>query len=184
MKNKFILHGGFSQGVKQQDDAFFKEVLEDTPDVTKILLVYFAESPDKVQLRTGQDMEEFDANKGSRELKFKVASETTFEQDCAWADVIYLHGGKTVKLMESLSKYSNISQILSGKIVAADSAGAHVLGELFYSKNSKVVGNGLGILPLKISAHYEEGTPNPFADLQPEVETLLLSEYETRVIYK
>ncbi len=108
MKTTFILHGGFASGIKQQNDAFFKEMLKATPEKAKILLVYFAEVDDKVSLRTKQDTEEFDANRGSKKLQIKVATAGTFQEDCAWADVIYLHGGKTVKLIESLSRYPGI----------------------------------------------------------------------------
>ena len=180
-KTKFILHGGFSQGKKQQNDLFFQEMLKDTPDSVNVLLVYFAEAEEKVQLRIEQDKEEFNKNKGSKNLHFRVASGVTFEKDCAWAHVVYLHGGRTVKIMESLSKYPNINQILSGRTVAGDSAGANALGKLFYSKNSKVIGNGLAILPLKIVAHYEDGVPNPLASIEPELEALLLHEYEMKI---
>lgn len=182
MKTKFILHGGFSPGKKQQDDKFFQEMLKDTNDDVKILLVYFAESDEKVQLRTDEDTESFNKNKDSKDIQLRVASERTFEEDCVWADVIYLHGGKTAKLMESLIKYPNINQMLSGKTIAGDSAGAHALGKWFYSKNSKVVGKGLGTLPFKITAHYENGTHNPLAAFEPELETLLLHEYEIKII--
>jgi len=182
MKSKFILHGGFAQGEKQRDDLFFQEMLKDTPDSVKILLVYFAEPEEKVQLRTEQDQEELNTNRGLKQLTFKVATETSFREDCSWAEVIYLHGGKTIKLMESLNNYQNIAQMFLGKIVAADSAGAHVLGRFFYSKNSKTIGKGLGILPLKIMAHYEGDMPNPLIDVEPGLETLLLHEYEIRVI--
>ncbi len=182
METKFILHGGFAPGRKQQDDKFFQEILEDVPDIANILLVYFAEPDEKVQLRTEQDKEEFERNNHSKELHFKVTSETTFEKDCTWAHAIYLHGGKTLKIMESLEKYPNIKQMLSGKTIAGDSAGAHALGKWFYSKNSKVTGKGLGILPLKVMAHYEDTMPDPLANLESQLETVLMHEYETRVI--
>lgn len=185
MQTKFILHGGFSplaQEDKQQNDQFFQEILKDVPDNAKILLVYFAVREERVQFRIEQDKEEFEKNKGSRNLHFRVASLAAFADDCAWADAIYLHGGKTEKLMESLSKYSNIRQILSGRTIAGDSAGANVLARVFYSKDSKVIGRGLGILPLKIVVHYEDGTPNPLINVEPELETLLLHEYEFKVV--
>lgn len=178
---KYILHGGFALGKKQQDDAFFQEMLNDLPEKAKVLLVYFAEVEDKIPLRIEQDTEELESNKGSKELEIKVASEATFEEDCRWADVIYLHGGKTVKIMESLSKFSDVPELIKGKIIAADSAGAHALGKIYYSKNSNVIGNGIGILPFKIMAHYEDGMESPFSTTEPELETLLLHEYETKV---
>lgn len=183
MKTKFVLHGGFASGKKQQDDAFFLEMLKDAPHDAKILLVYFAEPEEKVAMRTEQDKEEFNANKGSKELRFKVATEAAFKEDCAWADVVYLHGGKTARLMEALVKYPDVGEILSKRTIAGDSAGAHVLGRLFYGKNSKTIGKGSGILPMKITAHYEIGLPDPFSNIEPAIENLLLSEYETKVIW-
>ena len=182
MTTTFIFHGGFASGIKQQNDAFFQEMLKGTPEDVKILLVYFAEADDKVSLRTKQDTEEFDTNRGSKKLQIKVATADTFQEDCAWADVIYLHGGKTIKLMESLCRYSDIRGLFSGKIISGDSAGAHALGRLFYSRNSKTIGKGLGILPFKIMAHYQDGMEDPFSNIEPGLETLLLREYEVKVI--
>ena len=73
--------------------------------------------------------------------------------------------------------------MLSNKIIGGDSAGANVLGQLFYSKNSKEIGEGLSILPFKIVVHYKDGTPNPLADVKPELQTIFLHEYETKVFY-
>jgi len=182
MKTKYILHGGFTAGIKQQDDDFFQEMMKDTPDEIKMLLVYFAASAEKVQLRTEQDTEELNKNKGNKKLDLRIASPETFVEDCAWADVIYLHGGKTVRLMEALRKYPNIANMLSGKIIAADSAGVNVLGQLFYSKNSKEIGEELNVLPYKTIAHHEDGTHDQFGQINPESETLFLREYETMVI--
>lgn len=182
---KFILHGGFNKekGPVQENDKFFQEMLKDTPLDVKILLVYFAEKEEKVQLRIEQDKEQFNKNRGLKNLHFKVAAEETFIQDCTWADLIYLHGGRTVKLMGVLNKYQNLAQVFSEKIIAGDSAGANALGYLFYSKNSKEIGEGLKIIPFKVVVHYLDGAPNPLVDIQPELETLFLHEYETVVKY-
>lgn len=182
MNTKFILHGGFVPGIEQQDDRFFQAMLEGTPENVNILLVYFAEPTDKVHLRTEQDTQELNTNKGSKNLHLRVASETTFEADCAWADVIYLHGGKTVKLIDALSHYPNLHQMFLGKRIAGDSAGAHALGVLCYSKSSHMIRKGLGIIPANIAAHYDDG-PNPFVGTESGVETVLLHEYETKVLY-
>jgi hypothetical protein len=83
--------------------------------------------------------------------------------------------------MSCLNKYPNIKELLSNRVIAGDSAGANAMGQLFYSKNSKEVGKGTGILPLKIVVHYENGGSNPLFDLEPKLETLLLHEYEMKV---
>jgi hypothetical protein len=70
------------------------------------------------------------------------------------------------------------------KVVAADSAGVNALGQVFYSKSSKEIGKGLKLLPFKTVVHYEDGQPNPLADVEPDLETLLLREYETKVFHQ
>ena len=182
---KFILHRGFSKekGLVQEDNEFFQKILEDTPEDIKLLLVYFAEREERIELRIEQDKESFNKNKGSKNIQFKIASEENFIKECKWADVIYLHGGKTVRLMEVLKKYQNLENVFLEKIIAGDSAGANVLGQLFYSKNSKEISEGLRILPYKIVAHHIDGNLNPLKDTEPNLETIFLKEYETKVFY-
>ena len=85
--------------------------------------------------------------------------------------------------MEVLKKYQNLENVFLEKIIAGDSAGANVLGQLFYSKNSKEISEGLRILPYKIVAHHIDGNLNPLKDTEPNLETIFLKEYETKVFY-
>ncbi len=183
---KFVLHGGFAREKApiQENDAFFQEMLKDTSENVKILLVYFAEREEITELRIDQDKKSFNKNKGSKNLVFKVAQKEKFIGGCGWADVIYIHGGRTTKLMEALNVYQNISKAFNDKIVGGDSAGANALGQLFYSKNSEEIGKGLGILPFKIVVHYTDGLPNPLAEVEPDLETVFLHEYEVKVFNK
>lgn len=182
---KFILHGGFSieKFPAQEDDNFFQEILKDKQDDVKILLVYFAERDDMVSLRIEQDKESFNKNKGSKKLEFKIASEENFVVECKWADIIYLHGGRTIKLMEKLEKFGNIEQIFSSKTIVGDSAGVNVLAQFSYGKNSKEIKEGFRILPFKVVVHYIEGDTNPLEKIEPDIETVFLREYETKVFY-
>ena len=185
MSTKLILHGGFNKvnGPVQRDDAFFQEIFKDVPEEAKVLLVYFAEKEEKVASRILEDKEEFSKNCGAKNPQYKVATEATFEEDIRWADVVYLHGGKTVKLMEIIRKFRNLGELFLGKTIAGDSAGANSLCRVFFSKNSKEIGEGLGILTLKIVVHYEDGQPNSLENVEPQLETLFLREYETKVFY-
>lgn len=181
---KFILHGGFNrEKIVQENDEFFREMLKDVAEEANLLLVYFAEREDMVALRIEQDEEQLNKNKSGKKLNIKIASEDTFIEDCKWADIIYLHGGRTVKLIGTLKKYPNLTQIFENKIIAGDSAGANALGQLFYSRNSQEIGEGLKILPFKIVVHYTDGMPNPLENIQPELETVLLNEYETKIFH-
>jgi len=185
MLTKYILHGGFSveKFPAQEDNPFFEEILKDVPEEAKILLVYFAEREEMIGLRIEQDKESFNKNKGLKNLEFKVATKENFLEDCKWANVIYLHGGRTIKLMEQLNKYENIEQIFLNKAIAADSAGVNVLAQFSYGKNSKEIKKGLRILPFKVVVHYVEGNQNPLTDTEPNLETIFLREYETKVFY-
>lgn len=185
MTTKFILHGGFSKEnyPLQEDDIFFQEMIKDIPDSGKLLLVYFAEGEEKVEMRIGQDRESLAKNCGNRKLDIRIALEESFAEDVAWADVIYLHGGDSLRLKEALIKHEGLSKMFSGKTIAGDSAGVNVLARFFYARKAERIEEGLGILPLKTVVHYQDGAPNPLADIEPETETLLLREYETKVLY-
>jgi peptidase E len=180
---KFVLHGGFNKERGFIEDAFFQEMLKDTPVNVKVLFVYFAEGEEMLQLRIAQAKEQFQKNKGVKSLDIKIASEDTFLEDCAWADIIFLAGGRTTRLMDALKKYPNLGQVFSGKVVGGDSAGVNALGHFFYSKSSKEIGQGLKLIPFKVVVHYSDGAPNPLEAVQPEMETLFLREYETIVKY-
>jgi len=180
---KFVLHGGFNKERGFIKDEFFQEMLKDTKGDVKVLLVYFAESEEKKDLRMQQGREQFEKNKGERNLEIKIATEETFIQDCKWADVIYFSGGRTTRLMDVLNKYENLGQVFAGKTIGGDSAGANIMGQFSYSNSLNQVCEGLKILPFKIVPHYIDGTPNPLADIEPNLETLLLHEYETIVKY-
>jgi peptidase E len=179
METKFILHGGYAKGVKQEDDLFFSEVLSTAPREAKILLVYFAEDNERVAERTKDDIEQFEKNKGDRSLSFETATEELFPEQANTADVIYLHGGHSKKLLDALEQFPGLKKAFAGKIVAGDSAGANVLAAAFYSKSIGVQ-EGLGIIPIKIISHYLEENKNKLADIKPDLETLFLPEFELK----
>ncbi|MDQ5954731.1 MAG: hypothetical protein QG583_659 [Patescibacteria group bacterium] len=177
---KYILHGGFDKNISYIKDEFFQQSLKETPENVLIFLVFFAEFDEYLDIRIKQCKDQFENNKGSKNLEFKMATEENFLDGCAWADVIFLSGGRTVKLIEKIKKFENLKQIFDNKIVAGDSAGANVLSQFFYSKKSKEIRKGLGVIPFKIIVHYTEDMGNPLAGVEPNFETLFLHEYETK----
>jgi len=177
---KYILHGGFDKNISYIKDEFFQETLKDTRDNVKIFLVFFAEFDEYLELRIKQCKDQFENNKGSKNLEFKMATEENFLEGCAWADVIFLSGGKTTKIIDKLKKFENLERVFDNKIVAGDSAGANVLSQVFYSRKSKEITKGLGIIPFKIIVHYTEDMGNPLEEIEPNFETLFLHEYETK----
>ncbi len=182
MQTKFILHGGYAKGAKQENDVFFSEILSSAPKEVKILLVYFAEPDDCVAKRNKDDLEQFEKNKGDKTISFEIASEQLFTEQAKTADIIYFHGGHTGKLLGVLKKISNLRESFDGKIIAGDSAGANVLTSVFYSKTIGV-SEGLGFIPIKIICHYLEENRDKLKDIKSELETLFLSEYQLKVYY-
>jgi peptidase E len=176
---KYILHGGFDKNISYIKDEFFQHALRDTPENVKIFLVFFAEFDEYLELRIKQCKDQFENNKGPKNLEFRIATEENFLDGCAWANVIFLSGGRTIKLIEKLKKFGNLKQVFDDKIVVGDSAGANVLGHSFYSRKTKEINDGLGIIPFKIIVHYTKDIGNPLADIEPNFETLFLHEYET-----
>lgn len=182
MQTKFILHGGFTPG-DYRSDEFTNEILKDTPESLKVLLVYFAKEQDRMAVNSAEDISQFNKHKGDKKLTFEIATESNLVEQVKEADIVYLHGGKTLKLLETLRRFPDLGKLFADKIIAGDSAGANVLCKAFYSKNANVAAEGLGILPLKIICHYKEELKDKIKDFCPGLETLYLREYELKVIF-
>lgn len=182
MKTKFILYGGFTPENKQENNnEFHKEVLKDAPENPKILLVCFAKNADRIPIATARVMSELNEVKWQKELVFDISKEESFIEQIQSADIVYLQGGNTLKLIDILKKFQGLKELFKGKIVAGDSAGANVLGVVFYSPSANGVFEGLGILPLKIIPHYSEKYKDVFNDIKLDLENLYLKEYELKV---
>ena len=184
MKTKFILHGGFNpKATIQEDDSFFNEILKDTPSNPKLLLVYFAKEVDRIQKNMNEDIVQFTKNSNGRNISFELAEEEKFLEQIPSADVIYLHGGSTKKILETIVKFSNLDELFKGKIVAADSAGVNAISKYCYSQRGGIL-RGVGIIPYKIICHYTEELKDKIEELNKydnNLELLLLKELETKV---
>ncbi len=179
MITKFILHGGFAKGVKQEDDVFFSNIVDSAPAEGKILLVYFAEAEERVAERHQDDLEQFAKNQGGKKLFFEMAAEEHFAEQAKTADLIYLHGGRTEKILSTLKKFPDLKQMFRGKIIAGDSAGVNVLSSAFYSKTLGPV-EGLSLIPIKVICHFLEENKNKLEQIKPDLKTVYLSEFDIK----
>lgn len=178
---KYILHGGFKEGLKQINDGFFREILNCTArGRVNVLLVYFA--TDNGDEYYSEDIEQFvNNNLEKRELDFKKASVEEFESQVEWADVVYLHGGNSMKMLEKMEHFPDFGKKIVGKVVVGDSAGSNFLSKVFYSKRNGAC-RGSGILPIKFIPHFEIENDNKLDDLEGKMETIKLKEYEYKVL--
>lgn len=181
-KTKFILHGGGSAGKIDEDNTdFYKEILKDTPESAKVLLVPFAKDTERIPLAIERVTVEFNKNRESKNLTIETATEDNLIAQIRSADVVYFHGGTSLKLLEVLKKYPDLREAIKGKVVAGESAGANVFCTYFYSPNADGVFEGLGFLPLKSIPHYREEYKDKLNNVGLNLESLLLKEYEFKV---
>ena len=159
-------------------------------DAAAIHIVPAAAAPDNNQHRAGaQGMQWFKSlgakNVYCREIIDRVSADVPSEADALGAaDLIYLLGGFPAHLAESLqgstSWQAAIRAYNSGSVVCGSSAGAMVLGDLFYDPISSTLLPGLGILgPVLIIPHHEKSGPWWSARMQslaPEAQLLGLDE--------
>lgn len=177
---RFILHGGFATGAKQEDDAFFKEIIKNTPDRGNILLVYFAGTKSHIPAYIRNDTEQFERCRGEKVIYLLVAERDAFADQTKNADTIYFHGGVSLDLLGVLKGYPELRELLKGKVVAGDSAGVNVFGKMFYSKSSRSFFHGLGYLPMGIICHYGPAYAHVLDDAAGDLEILRIPEYETK----
>lgn len=178
---KYILHGGRAQDPNAENDKFFEEILDSTSTNPQILLVHFAGKPEKAEQNWQRDTSQFERVKGNKTLNFKLATIDGFENQVQNADVLYLGGGTTVKLLDELKDFNNLTELFKDKIIAGESAGANVLATFCYSKSGGGVFKTLGILPVKTYPHYEGSGEEELEAVGEGLELLLLREYQFKV---
>lgn len=184
MKTKFLLHGGYAGRINSENNLFFKEILKDTSEQVGILLVYFAKEQTEYERMVNEDTSQFKRNGKDKKFNFEIATVENFLEQLKKADIIYLHGGKTFKLLETLKGYPDIAESLKGKIVAGESAGAYVLSTCFYSKTEGGVFKGFGFVPVKTICHYIRENKEKLDKCPEELETLLLKDYQFKVFFR
>lgn len=186
MKTKFILNGGFnSENTDADNSAFYKEILKNTPDDVKVLLVFFAKDDiERIRLAIPKVTSAFNDNKEQKNIIIEIADENDFISQVQSVDVVYFSGGVSLKLLETLKKYPKLEKSLEGKTVAGESAGANVFCKYFYSPHADGVFEGLGLLPIKIIPHYKIEYKDKLDSVDTNLEELLLQEYMFKVYYK
>lgn len=180
MGTKFILNGGTVKDTPNNPE-FYREILKDAPQNAKVLIVPFAKETERIAITTERERNELDKHKWQEKLNFVIANEENFIEQVKSSDVIYFQGGTSLKLLETLKKFPQLKNILKGKTVAGESAGANVLCKFFFSPRSNSISEGLDLLPVKLIPHYKDEYKNTFTNISPEVDTLLLKEHQSKI---
>lgn len=151
---KYILVGGYVHKAKDEGKAFCEELIKGiNKKPVKILDCMFARKKEDWQESIDRDNIFF--SKFIKDFELELADPDKFIQQVKNSDVIYLRGGYTSPLMESLSKDMNWIKELDGKVLAGTSAGADVIAKYYTVLKTHRVGDGLGLLPVKFIPHWK-----------------------------
>jgi len=152
---KYVLNSG---GIKNQPalkKEFHQELVKDLGNSPKFLLCDFAQAREyweekfpKYSAMIAEDMPE------GVTPSFVMAMPANFSQQCAEADVIYIHGGDDYLLQYWMRQF-DLTSLFKDKVVATNSASSDMLSSSFWPCDWRECMDGLGILPIKFIAHYE-----------------------------
>jgi len=188
---KYIFHGGGVNPETGANDSFYTELMKDLPDGGTVLLVYFASRTDDNSERIAYDTETCKKFTTVENVSVNVASEENFIEEAKEADVIYLRGGSTEKLLDTLREYPNLKEVFENKnkTVAGSSAGAYALSTLYSCHYIDRAAEGLGIVPVRVVTHYEstkmppkDGSVEILNETRTELDLIILKEGEWFVV--
>ncbi|MFA5163276.1 MAG: Type 1 glutamine amidotransferase-like domain-containing protein [Patescibacteria group bacterium] len=155
---KYILHGGETGIPNEHNAAFYQEWIKGFPADFKpsILLVYFSRPEEEWQGLENSDKERFSRYNQDREANFSVASQDLFRflEQIKSSDVVYVRGGSTEKLLETILPIKDrLLSAWDNKVYAGSSAGVMAISHLTRS-NIGPWRHGLGLIPLNSFVHY------------------------------
>jgi len=182
MSTKYILAGGYPNKSLDGGRAFFEEMVEGFKQPLNLLDCLFArprETWDKVYT---DDKKDFANHIKNIEINFQLSDPGNFTEQVRWADVIYLRGGETDKLIKLLRNNTGWEKELVGKTLAGTSAGANAISKYYYKLNGLEVGEGLCLLPIKIIVHFRSDYNSPNIDWVKAFEVLKSHKEELPIV--
>ena len=153
--NRYILIGGYPWKAKDGGKGFAKEMVKDFAEPVKLLVCAFARPRKLWDQLFEEDKVFFSRFLPSTKIVFQLAQPDTFTKQLGWADAIYVKGGDNSQLKKLLNKSKGWRQLLKGKTLAGSSAGANIFAKYYYSPTELKLGQGFGLLPIKVLVHYK-----------------------------
>ena len=152
---KYILVGGYIQNAEDKGKAFCEELVKDIRVYrpVKILDCMFARPMDSWQEKLVEDQVMFSGFITNFELI--LADPDKFEEQVKESDAILLRGGETDVLLDILRRIPNWTKELDNKTIAGTSAGAMALVMYSHALEKNELIQGLGILNIKMIAHWK-----------------------------
>lgn len=181
MKTKYVISGGYANRTNAENDKFFREILSDTKDTANILVVLFAKPDNETKSRYIIVQDQFDRNNNGKILHYHIARRDSLVEQIKEADIIYIHGGETMQLINEIRSHPNFLESIKSKIVAGESAGTYLLSNTFYSKSIGRLERGLEVLPIKVICHFSGLHEEKLDSVQGDLEKVLLKDYQHKV---
>ncbi|MDP3795391.1 MAG: Type 1 glutamine amidotransferase-like domain-containing protein [bacterium] len=161
---KYILVGGHPYKASDGGRAFAENLTEGFPEPVKLLDCLFARPQADWENAYRQDQEFFQKHLPGRTLVMALADVQQFRRQIQWAHTIYLRGGSTDTLRALLRQIGDWEVQLNGKTLAGSSAGADIIAKYYYGLDDLKLGDGLGLLPVKVLVHYRSDYNAPHID--------------------
>lgn len=98
---KYILHGGNSREINNDNESFFSEMTRESRGRTRILLNYFSRKDEEIEKIAEEDKVRFIQNSNNKDLVFEIADDTRLAEQLERSQVMYMRGGETVWLVET-----------------------------------------------------------------------------------
>ncbi len=150
----YILCGGAERWVGNFG-SYLQDFFAGRKDELRILDVFFA-SPHEEWRQKFDDWAGW-YNQYLPVAKRELASKSCFAEQVRRAHIIYVHGGRTTRLLQELHDFSEVERLLRGKVYIGSSAGANYLAQHFLSHRG--VDAGSAILPMNVVVHYNADNP-------------------------
>ncbi len=179
---KYVLNSGGLKKNPEMAKEFFAEVLSNLGQKPKVLFCFFASRREYWKVKMKEYANRFKELSPERvKPSFALALPDRFVGQVAKSDAIMLFGGDDALLQYWLNQF-DIPILWNKKVVAGSSAGSNVLCTDFWICDWRRCTEGLGILPIKLLAHYQSsyGHNDPRGPINWEVALEELKQYGDR----
>ncbi|MFH1509096.1 MAG: Type 1 glutamine amidotransferase-like domain-containing protein [bacterium] len=186
---KYILHGGYATKRSTSNKKYYLEIVKGLEEPINVLVICFAAEKERWDEKFNKVKDHFSEIVNDKELEFILANKNIelLSKQIQEADVIYMIGGRSLKLLKKLSAVPNLTQLWKNKVVVGSSAGALVLAKYYHGNDSNTYNEGLGIFPFKIICHYSKNIDDRLEKLKQfgeDLEIKLIPEEKYIVIEK
>lgn len=171
---KYILHGGKTSVNSIDNQKYYLETINIPKQNMNLLIVSFAREPQIWKEKLEQYRQIFLNLNSDKQINFVLADPDSkiFTKQIQEADIIFILGGETIRLIKHLENIKNLKELFKDKIIAGSSAGANLLSKYYYTINGKEVRHGLGILNIKTFPHFEPSLTKELEELKNYKEDL------------